>query len=355
MKISISIPTYNRVNFLMKAIEEIKIIRNCDDASLCLAISNIASDDDTSKCLSLLSKNIATEDLEIAIYNSRENEINCNWYYLDKVIATDVDWVWMHGDDDVIIDKECLHKLAPFLCDENLDFIIVPQAKRVGLCSDQKLTGTLFEMSKKYGVHDLLGWVSQIIVRREIYHKYAVHHFEITKDVNTREDFISHRYSSFPHVNFFFENYSDNMMALIFDKIIEEQVRPEYLNSHNAEPKFNRAFREGVFSFAEQMSNQLINKNLKVPLKFFRYVNKNLIFLMLDMAIAERSVHGVKITTLSKQHKIILQKIIQRVDDAVFVHIALLFLECIESCESEVKMTEISSNINFPMYNFEVD
>jgi len=355
MKISISIPTYNRVNFLMRAVEETKIISNCEDVSLCLAISNIASNDDTSKYLSLLSESISNEGLEIAIYNSKENEINCNWYYLDKVIADDVDWVWMHGDDDVIIDKDCLSKLVPFLYDKNLDFIIVPQAKRVGLSCDQILSGTVLEMSKIYGIHDLLGWVSQIIVRREIYHKYADHHFEITKNVNTREDFISHGYSSFPHVNFLFENYSGSMMALVCHKIIEEQVRPEYLNSHNAEPKFNRAFREGVFSFAEQISNQLLEKNLKVPLKFFRYVNKNLIFLLLDIAINERSVHSIKISPLRDNHKIILKKIIERVDDIAFVRLALLFLECAENFESESKMKILFSNINRAIYNFEID
>jgi glycosyltransferase involved in cell wall biosynthesis len=354
MKISISIPTYNRLNFLIKAIEEIKKISDFEEIKLQLAISNIASEDGTSEYLESLKKE-KINNLEISIFNNKRKEINSNWYYLNNIISNEIDWVWMHGDDDVIIDKDCISLLAPFLRDPTINFIIVPQVKRIGLQSPSHLTGTLQNMAESYGLHDLLGWVSQIIVRRQIYHSYAMHHFEITKNVNSREDFISKRYSSFPHVNYFFENFSQDKVILVYNKIIEEQVRPEDLNTHNAEPKHNRAFLEGVFFFGEQVARFLEKKNKKVPLKFFRYVNKNLIFLMLDMAINNRAMNGSRCVPLDAEYKIILQSLIRRVDEISFVRVALLLLECIEYYEPTKDMPSHIANLNSAIYNFEID
>lgn len=355
ISISISIPTYNRVNFLTKAIEEIKKISEFEEIALHLAISNIASEDGTLEYLEILKKAKKFNNLEISIFNKKRKEINCNWYYLDKVISNEIDWVWMHGDDDVIIDKDCISLLAPFLRDPTTNFIIVPQVKRIGLQSPSHLTGTLQSMAESYGLHDLLGWVSQIIVRRHIYHKYAMHHFEITKNVNSREDFISQRYSSFPHVNYFFENFSQDKVVLVYNKIIEEQVRPEDLNTHNAGPKHNRAFLEGVFFFGEQIAHFLEKKNKKVPLKFFRYVNKNLIFLMLDMAINNRTMNGSRYVPLEAKYKIIIQSLIRRVDEISFVRVALLLLECIDYYESIDKVPPQFLDLNIAFYNFEID
>lgn len=355
MKVAVSIPTYNRLPHLIKAVGAAQKIVSFEEISLSLAISNIASEDATAQYLSQLIDNSESNRIAVSVFNEPRQEINCNWYYLDKVISDDVDWVWMHGDDDHILDPYCLRTLAPFLRDSSLSFIVVPQAKRVGSGHCFPAASSMHDLASQHGIHDLLGWVSQIIVRRDIYRKYAEHHFKLTKYVNLREDFISHRYSSFPHVNYFYENYHNNKISLILKKIIDEQVSPENINLHNENPKYDRAFREGVFFFCEKIANFLSSQGLAVPATFFRYVNKNLVLLMINMACYRRTSGGVVRVAMSEEELNVIKKVIACINDPAFVESVSHLLRCLKNSQGDELETGLASSLNAPVYPFEIN
>lgn len=354
MLLTFALPTYNRVENLRVAVEAISRMATSGKLETSLAISNIASRDGTSDYLKKLVETNAFGENRLFIFNEPKPETNCNFSYLDRAIPAVSDWVWIHGDDDVIIDPvNCLEVLIPYLYDESLSFIIVPQAKRaqLGLVTYK---GSIQSLADEHGLHDVLGWVSQIIVRRSIYKEYAYFHWEKTRLVNTRDDVINYRYSSFPHINFFYEMYAESKAALILGQLIDEQTHLGEINYRNFTQRNELAFREGVFFFCERIAEYLKRSNRKVPVTFFRYVTKNLVFLMMDMACCRKSAGGVTYSKPSKDEINIIQQVVDCINDECFVRSTSLLLKLWER-EWEYKCLQepVLLDLNSPIYKFQ--
>ena len=103
MKIAIAIPTFNRVEYLKKAVQSALEQVQDDGLELYIAISNIASTDGTGRYLDQL--NAAHE--RVIVYNQpQDNRKHPNGYFLAGIIPDDIDWVWLMGDDDYLMQKK---------------------------------------------------------------------------------------------------------------------------------------------------------------------------------------------------------------------------------------------------------
>ena len=103
MKIAIAIPTFNRVEHLKKAVQSALEQVQDDGLELYIAISNIASTDGTGRYLDQL--NAAHE--RVIVYNQpQDNRKHPNGYFLAGIIPDDIDWVWLMGDDDYLMQKK---------------------------------------------------------------------------------------------------------------------------------------------------------------------------------------------------------------------------------------------------------
>lgn len=353
VQLTFALPTYNRIKNLQVAVETISRIVKSDKLETNLAISNIASRDGTSDYLNeLIETNLFSKN-RLFIFNEPKPETNCNFSYLDLAIPAASDWVWIHGDDDFILDPvNCLDVLIPYLYDDSLSFIIVPQAKRTrpGLVTCK---GSIQSLADEHGLHDVLGWISQIIVRRSIYKEYAGFHWEKTQLVNTREDVIKQRYSAFPHINFFYEMYAESKAVLILGQLIDEQTHPNEINLQNFTQKNDRAFREGVFFFCERVAAHLKKINKKVPVNFFRYVTKNLVFLMMDMACFPNSADRINHSKPNKDEIYIIQQVVDCINDECFVHSTSILLRLWERQWECASLQEaLLLQVNSPIYDF---
>jgi len=94
-KITIAIPTFNRVDRLNQLIESIESQYIPKEVDLKVAISNTASQDDTFTYLNLLSK----FDSHKYIIQNKIKYVP-NWYNLISIVPADSHYVWLIGDDD---------------------------------------------------------------------------------------------------------------------------------------------------------------------------------------------------------------------------------------------------------------
>ena len=102
IKLGIAIPTYNRLEKLKVLLNSIDNQILSKDLDLSLFISNIASTDGTAE---FLEKEVKKRH-NLKIYNRPEDQtIKPNIFYLNRIISSDVEWVWFMGDDDKLSEK----------------------------------------------------------------------------------------------------------------------------------------------------------------------------------------------------------------------------------------------------------
>ena len=173
MKIAFAIPTYNRVEKLKVLISSI-LEQNFDDseAEVFCCISNSCSTDATTDYL----KDLNSEKVKFVIHNQLEYEngevkyvaSGDNFLRLVSLIPAEAEWVWFLGDDDYLTDNHAINKLSTIVREQNdpsLKLIHACQARR-SCHTEQIFKGTLFDLCNSMGFHEVLGWISSLIVDR---------------------------------------------------------------------------------------------------------------------------------------------------------------------------------------------
>ena len=197
LRIAIAIPTYNRLDRLVVALAHVESQAMDERVDLCCVISNIASNDGTTEFLAQLD----SSRVRYIIHNQPEDNVNLNWRRCVEAIPADVDWVWFHGDDDFITIPEAVGGVAEIidrLADDRLSVVHVTQARR-SHNSGQLRKGTLFDLCNELGFHEVLGWMSSLVVRRDRFVPAILRSTESVIGAYRAEDLIERRISAFAH------------------------------------------------------------------------------------------------------------------------------------------------------------
>ena len=159
MKLLIVIPTWNRANYLDKAIHAIADARagagGCDVE---LFISDNCSSDHTQELV-----NRWLEKSPWIHYRRWEEHVPSGTKILWRAFFgsdLEYDFLWLHGDDDYICDVTAFAKLIDALeaTAEDPPAIVHCCAARRSLPGDQRiLAGNTEDLCNTYGWHDLLG------------------------------------------------------------------------------------------------------------------------------------------------------------------------------------------------------
>ena len=170
--LSICIPTYNRINYLLQCLTSFisQVNEDIIDA-IEIIVSDNASTDGTVAAL----KTIVTEHSYVHYYqNSKNIGVELNIFNLVKKARGK--YVWIFGDDDVILNG-ALRKLLPYLYEAKFDYFLTNKTVK-----DKDLKNTLIErqnlsdgnipfsdikdMCCKFGLFTQLGFLSTAIFKR---------------------------------------------------------------------------------------------------------------------------------------------------------------------------------------------
>jgi len=197
LKIAIAIPTFNRLEKLKVALRHIEAQELDDRFELFCVISNIASQDGTTEFLGQLSH----PKVKYVIHNTPDEYIYTNWRRCAETVPDDIDWVWFHGDDDYIISPLAIKELVTLLetqADGNLKLVHICQASRSRRTCEW-LRGNLLDLCNAIGYHEILGWMSSLVVERAA--------FKIAIELTTRpwteklepSQLIAKKFSAYGH------------------------------------------------------------------------------------------------------------------------------------------------------------
>lgn len=214
MHITIAIPTFNRVEKLKRCIESILSQSHDDDIQLSIAISNTASSDDTYSYLSSL------DELgdRFFITNEIGADTQRNLGSLAKTIPSHSDWVWLMGDDDYLFSPHAIsmvHEIIRSARDTELAFVHACQARR-SAGSEKMFESNVLSLCEEFGYHEMLGWFSSIIVRKELM---------VSALQNTQERFRlgGDETSAFTHSAEFLKLLCDNTGIFVDCPLVEPQ------------------------------------------------------------------------------------------------------------------------------------
>ncbi len=269
IKLAIAIPTFNRLQNLQVLLETIDSQEYSENLELSLFISNIASTDGTSEFLRIESE----KRNNLKIYNQVQDQtIKSNKYYLNKIISTNVDWVWFMGDDDKLSTKNSIQKVYECLknnYDSNLEFIHVCETNR-SKNTLKIFKDNVFKLCNKFGYHEMLGWISSIILKRETFNKVFDDFTKLNKfHYNDLNDSIV---SAYPHSASILK-FTHNKLGIFMDNGL---VEPQ--NSVQTQDTIHRWADENMlwryFHVIDDIENLINNKILpenSLNLSFFRY------------------------------------------------------------------------------------
>ena len=269
IKLAIAIPTYNRLEKLKILLNSIDNQIFCKDLELSLFISNIASTDGTSEFLE--KENHRRKNLRI--YNKPEDQsAKPNVFYLNKIISPDIEWVWFMGDDDKLSEKESLQKIYKCLKEnktENLEFVCICQTKRSNNTSKVFLD-KVFNLCNRFGYHEMLGWISGIILKRQTFKKVFD---DCAQSVKTQYNELGDNLTSaYPHSASILK-YTHNKEGLFYDiGLVEAQDELQTKETQIRWVEENMLWRYfHVIDDIENLINLEILKPKSLSLSFFRY------------------------------------------------------------------------------------
>jgi hypothetical protein len=336
MKITIAIPTYNRVRHLECAIGAIRRLKVPDGVGLALAISNIASVDGTASFLN----DLIIEDIELHVVNERSDAIHSNWYRLSKIIPKDTDYVWLHGDDDIIINDNAIFYINDVIKAESpICSIIVPQAKRLK-GTNRRFINTLSNLCCEFGFHEVLGWMSQIITTYDAFTSAMSAHGKKIGDARSGVDLARQRVSAFQHGSEFLKILGYSKAALLDSQIIDEQEQIFKETITRREARTQQNLRDLFFFVPESL--EFFHNNYQIQLNpiVFRYVNKSLGDLLANICLDD--ICNQTNPTLSVVEKLQILK-----------NLYLIMQDCPERDDLAYRISFISSIVS-PHENFEL-
>ena len=259
MHIAVAIPTHNRVKHLKRCVDSILSQQLSPEIKLSLVISNNGSEDGTADYLDALAKT----DPRVVIFNETLEEPYQNLICLANIMPKDVDWVWLMGDDDMLDSKYSVS----IVCDSikqhrspNLHFVHACQSRRVQTSTEQ-VSGTVRELCETFGLLDMLGWFSSLVITRQ-------EMVECFLEIGTRP-FKPDNTSCFSHAFVIFSKLHACEGIFIDVPLVEPQdegMTPETLRRWECIP-------QKMFGTIEELKklkeNGLINQT--TPYQFFRY------------------------------------------------------------------------------------
>ena len=160
MKVAFAIPTFNRAEKISKCIDSIiEFSHQIQDIEIEIIVCNNQSTDGTA----ILLENYKKKHTNFSFYTRKifEKTGHESILKLLEELPTKYNWYWLMGDDDYIkIENSALFKSV--LSIPNVDYIhaSTPQKKY----SDDLLLGPGIELSKKYGLIGLYGFISSQII-----------------------------------------------------------------------------------------------------------------------------------------------------------------------------------------------
>jgi len=169
MRLLVVIPTWNRANYLDKAISAISAARTrARNCHVDLFISDNCSSDQTSAVVARWQ-----ETGSWVRYRRWEEHTTCWTEILKRALqGADLayDYLWLQGDDDWVTDSTAYVQLAEAIQASAGDppaLVHCCQTRR-SLPGDHRiLAGNTEELCNTYGWHDLLGWISSLVISKD--------------------------------------------------------------------------------------------------------------------------------------------------------------------------------------------
>lgn len=282
MHFVVAIPTFNRLPHLRRALSALAQLRVPRSMQLTVAISNIASTDGTSEFLD----KVKLPNAEMRIHNEPDPRSRLNFVFLSKVVPVDADWVWLHGDDDQILDNKALEKIVRVLGAEGHEaasMLVVPQAKRTR-ATGRTYVGKTIDLCNTHGFHEIMGWISQLIMRGSIYHSAMEALEKSSVSITSDESLTTNRNSPFHLASLVFRQIHDRMAILFDEALIDEQVPESVKPQATASARRLENLHDRFFFVVDDLV--AINPDLrgKCTRRFLRYVNKYFEDLLIHIA-----------------------------------------------------------------------
>ena len=137
-----------------------------ENVELSLVISNTASTDDTHTSNA---RSTVGSRSDLHLTNTMLDWEDGNYGGMLNALPEKIDWIWLMGDDDQFVSPNSVSKISTLICEnatnDNFAFIHACDSKR------SKNTGkvycdTTFNMCKKFGYLEMLGWFTSLVVRK---------------------------------------------------------------------------------------------------------------------------------------------------------------------------------------------
>lgn len=275
IKLAIAIPTFNRVEKLKIALQNIESQIIDSSFELHCVISNTASTDETGIFLDSLKSN---EKITYHILNKVEVTEWRNWLRCIEFIPTDIDWVWFHGDDDYLAMNNAVQIIIQQIINplnHNVTLLHACQARR-SRNSGNIHHGKLLDLCNAIGYHEMLGWMSSLIVKRDIFVNSMLKYFKKTETFKTADDFLKLKHSSYPHSAALLEACVNDEVLFIDIPLIEPQDKVQDALSIQRWKEVHEGLRyyfviDDLLILKEK---SVISDNLTPT--FFRYLNYSL-------------------------------------------------------------------------------
>lgn len=221
LHIAVSIPTFNRVNELKKNIDHLLRQTLPDECQLSILVANTAgSTDGTAEYL----EDLAATHPNVVCYNKQAETVLENLKHLTMIMPEDVDWVWLMGDDDFLPNENALGTVVGAIEQskgKDLHFVHACQARRSKNSGEASLN-TVAQLCQQFGYHEMLGWMSSIIVTRDIFCRAMLN----TQQKFTHKgefDELGVNYSAYTHSRFLYAELHDKFGMFIDLPLVEPQ------------------------------------------------------------------------------------------------------------------------------------
>jgi glycosyltransferase involved in cell wall biosynthesis len=277
MKITIIIPTWNRKQFLEASISRIINLINSNkikDLCIRLYIFNNASTDETALYLKSVINN--NSESKIHFFNSAfHSDGGFSIYQAILYGSSDSDWVWLHGDDDIISDS-----ITPEILYNTLLYANKIHAKTIVACARESLNPNFMDKislklgnaCNEYGFINTLGWISGLIFSpKHVLSNYFLQSNKV------------YWQSPYAHSFIIFKTYYNNISLIWNSNVINPQaarkqneiderwnsenvlerfryILPSFLNLFNEHKEFKpekNFFRMHTWSYISFITNQI--------------------------------------------------------------------------------------------------
>ena len=221
MHLVVAIPTYNRLQYLKRAINSFCNQLIPDGVRLTLLISNTASTDGTFNFL----RKQQTAQSNLVICNQSLEWVGGNYGGILEALPDDADWIWFMGDDDEFSSNKSISKVCNLLLqnhqNKNLAFIHACDEKRSKKTGEVVLD-TTFNLCKRFGYLEMLGWFTSLIVRKSEFVS-SIQQIHQRVLVTRGQAAVNTPYSAFVHSSYFLQNLHEKDAAFYDEALVQEQ------------------------------------------------------------------------------------------------------------------------------------